>query len=346
MSPTGEELMVRRTLVISLVVLVMSQAANATFSIAACDSSDACGVAVATNNLAVGATVPYARAGVGAIATQFETNPNYGPRGLDLLAAGKSAASCIDSLLAGDRNFEGQGIAFRQVSVVSADGGSASVTGEQAQAAAWAGGRRGPGYSIIGNGLAGERVVADMESAFLGVKGTLAQRLMAALIAGQRAGGQSTGSLSAALLVRTLPGGFQDVDLRVDAGPAPADELGRLFGMRLAHEAMLRAERLMGGEKTAEAERAVAEAQQLAPAWERIWLRAARVERRLRNTRRACEYFGKFSVLNPAWGAIEKDGEFRALCGDEIGNLRPSANRLHLASWKRPIPATSPSRTP
>jgi uncharacterized Ntn-hydrolase superfamily protein len=307
--------MAKSAMMISLAILTMSQPANATFSIAACDSSDACGVAVATNNLAVGATVPHARAGVGAIATQFETNPNYGPRGLDLLAGGKSAAGCVDSLLAGDGNFEGQGIAFRQVSVVGVDRSSASFTGERAQAAAWAGGRRGPGYSIIGNGLAGERVVADMERAFLGAKGTLAQRLMAALIAGQRAGGQSTGSWSAALLVRTMPGGFQDVDLRVDAGPAPVDELGRLLDLRLAHEAMLRAERLMGGGNTAEAGRELTEALRLAPVWDRIWLRAARVERRLRNTRRACEYLGKFAVLNPAWGAIARDGEFRALCG-------------------------------
>jgi uncharacterized Ntn-hydrolase superfamily protein len=306
--------MATRALAISLAVLAMSQAANATFSIAACDASGACGVAVATNNLAVGATVPYARAGAGAIATQFETNPGYGPRGLDLLASGKSAGVCVDALLAGDGNFEGQGIAFRQISVVSVDGSSAIHTGEMARAASWAGGRRGPGYAIAGNGLVGERVVAEMERGFLGTKGALAQRLLAALVAGQGAGGQSTGSLSAALLVRTRAGGFQDFDLRVDAGPAPATELARLLDLRLAHEAMLRAERLAGGARAADAEREVAGALGLAPGWDRIWLRAARVERRLRNPQRACEFFEKFVSLNPAWGAIERNGGFRETC--------------------------------
>jgi uncharacterized Ntn-hydrolase superfamily protein len=306
--------MAKRAIAISLAAFVLSQAANATFSIAACDSSGACGVAVATNNLAVGATVPYARAGVGAIASQFETNPDYGSRGLELLASGKSAAVCMERLLADDGNFEGQGIAFRQVSVVSADKSSANFTGEMAQAAVWAGGRRGPGYSIVGNGLVGERVIAEMEDGFLGAQGALAQRLMAALIAGQRAGGQSTGSLSAALLVRTPPGGFQDVDLRVDAASAPVEELARLADLRLAHEVMLRAERLTGGGKAAEAERDVTEALRLAPEWDRIWLRAARIERRLRNSRRACEYVDRFVALNSAWGAIVRGGEYQALC--------------------------------
>lgn len=306
--------MAKHVLAISLAVVAMSQTANATFSIAACDASGACGVAVATHNLAVGATVPYARAGTGAVATQFETNPGYGPPGLDLLASGKSAAGCVDALLAGDGNFEGQGIAFRQISVVSMDGSSATFTGEMASAAVWAGGRRGPGYAIVGNGLAGERVVTQMERAFLGTKGALAQRLSAALVAGQAAGGQSTGSLSAALLVRTRAGGFQDIDLRVDADSTPVTELARLLDLRLAHEAMLRAERLAGSARAADAEREVAEALGLAPTWDRIWLRAARVERRLRNTQRACEFFGKFAVLNPAWGAIERNGGFREAC--------------------------------
>jgi uncharacterized Ntn-hydrolase superfamily protein len=303
----------KNTFAVSLTALILSQTANATFSIAACDASGACGVAVATHNLAVGATVPHARAGVGAVASQFETNPNYGPRGLDLLAAGKSAASCVDVLLAGDGNFEGQGIAFRQISVVSVDGGSAIFTGQMAQTAAWAGGRHGPGYAIAGNGLAGDLVVAGMERAFLGAEGALAQRLMAALVAGERAGGQSIGEFSAALLVRTRAGGFQDVDLRVDADAAPIEALVRLLDLRLAHEAMLRAERLMAAEKRADAGREVTEALRLAPAWDRIWLRAARIEQRLRNPERACEYFGKFTALNPAWGGIES-ADFRAVC--------------------------------
>jgi uncharacterized Ntn-hydrolase superfamily protein len=307
-----------------LAALVASQAANATFSIAACDKTGDCGVAVATNNLSVGATVPYASAGIGALATHFETNPNYGPLGLSLLTKGVSARQCLAALLESDGNFEGLGTDFRQVSVVSPNQDAATFTGDRAQAARWAGGRHGPGYAIIGNGLEGERVVAQMEAAFLGMQGSLATRLMTALAAGESAGGQRTGGLSASLLVRTRAGGFQDVDLRVDANTKAVDALGRLLDMRLAHEAMLRAERLAGSESGAAYKQAIADALRLAPAWDRIWLRAARLEQRSAKPMRTCEYLAKVFALNPAWGAIAAQEEFREAC--------PCALRSHRRS--------------
>lgn len=139
---------------ISLAVLlvVASSQAAATFSISACDE-DACGVAVATNNLAVGATVPHARAGVGAIATQFETNPDYGPRGLALLASGHSPRRALATVLAQDGNFEGTGTEFRQVALVAPRGVPAIFTGREALSSRWAGGLTGTNYAVIGNGL-------------------------------------------------------------------------------------------------------------------------------------------------------------------------------------------------
>src|SRR4051794_5299243 len=135
----------------------------ATYSIVACDpQTKACGVAVQTNNLAVGASVPYAKAGVGAIASQFETNPVYGPRGLLSIAAGKSPEAVLNELLREDGNFGGDGIESRQVGIVSVDGRSAAYTGSQAAQAGWAGERHAKGYSVQGNGLAGPQVLVEM----------------------------------------------------------------------------------------------------------------------------------------------------------------------------------------
>jgi|SRR5580700_1150740 hypothetical protein len=112
-----------------LMLLAGADCAQATYSIVACDAKTReCGVAVETNNLAVGASVPYAQAGVGAVASQFETNPHYGPRGLALLAQGMSPAEAMKKILAEDGNFDGQGIAARQVGIVRASTGGLRVT--------------------------------------------------------------------------------------------------------------------------------------------------------------------------------------------------------------------------
>src|SRR5271170_1223170 len=118
---------------LSAALLLRPATVHATYSIVACDAkTQACGVAVQTNNLAVGASVPYAQAGVGAMASQFETNPHYGPRGLELLAKGIGPAEVMKKLLAEDGNFDGEGIEARQVGMVSIDGRAANYTGEEA----------------------------------------------------------------------------------------------------------------------------------------------------------------------------------------------------------------------
>jgi uncharacterized Ntn-hydrolase superfamily protein len=202
----------------------------ATFSIAARDpATGELGVAVASRFFAVGVVVPWARAGVGAIATQAYANTGYGPRGLDLLERGASPAEALAILLRDDADRE-----RRQVGLVAAGGASVSYTGKGCNP--WAGGRSGPDYALQGNILTGEPVAAAMEKAFLGTRGTLAERLHAALAAGDAAGGDSRGRQSAALLVVKKGagyGGFDDraIDIRVDDHPDPFKELKRLLDM-------------------------------------------------------------------------------------------------------------------
>ncbi len=201
-----------------------------TFSIVATDGTS-WGVAVASKVLAVGSAVPAAIAGIGAIATQAEANVAYKPEGLALLDAGLGAAEALAALLAED-----EGRDNRQVGVVDAAGGAASHTG--AACFDWAGGRTGDGYAIQGNILVGEQVVAAVESSWLGSDpaSPLAQRLLAALSAGDAQGGDRRGRQSAALLVVREGAGYGGgddvaVDLRVDDHPAPITELARLLDL-------------------------------------------------------------------------------------------------------------------
>lgn len=281
------------------------QLAWATFSIAACDNSGACGVAAATNNLAVGATVIYAQAKVGALATQYETNPSYGPKGLALLAAGKRPAAVIRALLDGDGGFDGTSVEARQVGIVDAAGEAAVYTGTEAAQSAWSGANAGQGYSVQGNGLASAQVLAAMQNAYTASTGALAERLMTALEAGQDAGGQRIGKLSAALLVRTPDGDFQDFDLRVDAAAEPITELRHLLDRRYAHQAMLSAERYAAKGQAAEANAALAEALRRSWQWDRIWRRAARLAMTLGQPDRALDYLDVFASINPVWAKQE-----------------------------------------
>lgn len=208
----------------------------ATFSIAAADpATGEVGVAVASRFFAVGTVVPWARAGVGAVATQASANTSFGPNGLDLMARGVTAEEALKVLLRGD---EGRG--RRQVGLVTASGDSATFSGPGCNS--WAGGRRGPNYAVQGNILTGEAVVAAMEKSFLTSAGKpLAERLLAALSAGDAAGGDSRGRQSAALLVCRANGGYNGftdraVDVRVDDHADPFRELSRLVGMGIVND--------------------------------------------------------------------------------------------------------------
>ena len=189
------------------------------------------GVAVASKFLAVGAAVPAAEAGIGAIATQAYANLAYRSEGLAQLRAGRSAQLTLDTLVATDDKRES-----RQAGIVDAAGAAATFTGSECNP--WAGGVTGDGYAIQGNILVGPEVVAAMEQAWLGSgpDEPLARRLLAGLTAGDDAGGDRRGRQSAALLVVSPEGGYGGgsdvlVDLRVDDHAAPVAELARLLDL-------------------------------------------------------------------------------------------------------------------
>lgn len=201
-----------------------------TFSIVACDVNEKVwGVAVASKFPAVGAVVPWAQAGAGAIATQSFANTSFGPRGLELLKNGLSAEDTLERLLSNDPEKS-----HRQVGVVDSHGKSVTFTGKDCFA--WAGGLVGPGYTIQGNILAGDQVVPAMQKAFIETKGELPGRLFAALFAGDRSGGDRRGRQSAAIYVVKPNGGYGGyidrwIDYRVDDHADPVLRLGELLEM-------------------------------------------------------------------------------------------------------------------
>jgi len=199
-----------------------------TFSIVAADpDAGDWGVAVASKFPCVGAVVPWARAGVGAVATQSWANTSFGPDGLALMGEGVAAGSAVEQLLDADEGRED-----RQVGVVDAAGRAATFTGGKCME--WAGGLTGSGFAAQGNILVGEQVVAEVARAFRATGGDLSDRLLAALLAGDAAGGDRRGRQSAALLVVREGGGYEGrndryIDLRVDDHPDAPTELARLF---------------------------------------------------------------------------------------------------------------------
>jgi uncharacterized Ntn-hydrolase superfamily protein len=202
-----------------------------TFSIAA-RMGDAYGVAVASKFIAVGSVVPGVRIGVGAVATQAMAKVSYREDVLDLLAGGVDAETAVARVTGAD-----EGRAHRQLGVVAATS-QATFTGGECNA--WAGGRAGGDesgrYAIQGNILTGEDVVLEMERAWLGGSGMpLPRRLLAALLAGDAAGGDSRGRQGAAMVVLQPDAGYDGsgvlVDLRVDDHPAAPTELARLLDL-------------------------------------------------------------------------------------------------------------------
>lgn len=201
-----------------------------TFSIVAFDpKTKDLGVAVESRFVAVGSVVPFALAGVGAVATQSYANTSYGPKALGMLKRGVAPKDVLRRLVRSDK-----GAAQRQVGMIDARGRPASYTGKEC--VAWAGHLVGKNYAAQGNLLAGEGVVKSMGHAFEVTEGDLPVKLLAALSAGQRAGGDRRGQQSAALLIVRKGGGyggFNDrwVDIRVDDHPEPIEELIRLFNL-------------------------------------------------------------------------------------------------------------------
>jgi uncharacterized Ntn-hydrolase superfamily protein len=193
-----------------------------TWSLVARDASGAFGVAVASRAFAVGALCPHARSGVGALATQALVNLHYAETGLDLLAQGEAPAEVIRRLTEPDLGRD-----QRQLHMVDAQGRTAAFTG--AKCVDWCGHVAGPGWSVAGNMLAGPQVIEESAAAFEASAGRLfAERLLAALAAGEAAGGDKRGKQAAALLVVTIER-YPFLDLRVDDHEDPLRELRRLY---------------------------------------------------------------------------------------------------------------------
>jgi len=208
----------------------MSRPHPATFSIVARDpKTKDLGVAVESKFVAVGSVVPWAQSGVGAVATQSYANPAYAPKALALMRRGIAPKDVVKRLVEKDKD-----AAQRQVGLVDTRGRAAAFTGKECFN--WAGHVVGKGYAIQGNILAGEDVIKSMARAYESTDGDLPVRLLAALSAGQRAGGDRRGQQSASLLIVREDGGyggFNDrwVDVRVDDHPAPIEELIRIFNI-------------------------------------------------------------------------------------------------------------------
>jgi len=233
----------------------------ATFSIVAYDADKKeWGIAVQSKYFCVACAVPWAEAGVGAVATQAFVNISFGPKALALLKSGFNAEQALKALLDADPQGD-----RRQLAIIDAQGNIAVHTGPRCLS--WAGHKKGPNYTVQGNILASEEVVSGMARAFEQAEGELADKLVAALEAGQAGGGDSRGQQSAALLVVRAgagPGGTDRyLEIRIDDHDTPIAELRRLLSMHQGYAAMQRANRAWFQDKNAqeavrEARRAVA----------------------------------------------------------------------------------------
>ena len=201
-----------------------------TYSIVALDpATGEIGVAVQSKFPCVGSAVPWVKAGVGAVATQAWANTSFGPRGLELMAEGRTPQEAVD-IMAG----EDDGIMHRQFGMVDMKGRSATYTGDECLY--WAGGIAGENFACQGNILVGEATVQAMADTFLSCEGDLAERMTQALLAAEEAGGDSRGMQAAALYIAKEGGGYggyndRFIDIRVDENPDPINELRRILDL-------------------------------------------------------------------------------------------------------------------
>jgi uncharacterized Ntn-hydrolase superfamily protein len=235
-----------------------------TYSIVARDpASGQLGVAVQSHWFSVGSVVSWAEAGVGAVATQSFVDPAYGPLGLDLMRAGKAAPDALASLLAGDAQRD-----VRQVAMLDARGGVATHTGKKCIPAA--GGQTGADYAVQANLMEKETVWPAMARAFEAATGDLAERMLQALEAAEREGGDIRGRQSAAILVvkptsNGRPWADKVFDLRVEDHPDPVGELRRLVDVQRAYNHMTAGDDCTALSDWACAEREYGAAQALQP---------------------------------------------------------------------------------
>jgi uncharacterized Ntn-hydrolase superfamily protein len=250
----AQEVPMKLTTVFFLVVIASIALAETpihTYSIVARDpDSGEMGVAVQTHWFAVGSRVPWAESGVGAVATQSFTEMSYGPLGLELMKSGKSAPDALKSLIASDKGSE-----VRQVAMIDSNGNVATHTGTKC--IEQAGHKTGVNYSVQANMMEKSTVWSAMAQAFENTKGDLANRMLAALEAAQKEGGDIRGKQSAALIVVSaqktgLSWKNRQIDLRVDDHPEPVQELRRLLQVHRAYRHMDKGDELLAEKRLAE----------------------------------------------------------------------------------------------
>ncbi len=260
-----------KTLTAAAMVLACVPAAHAdplvhTYSIVARDpATGELGVAVQSHWFSVGSIVTWAEAGVGAVATQSFVDPAYGPRGLELMRRGVPAPKALEQLVAKDAQRDG-----RQIAMIDASGQVSAYTGKSAIAAA--GHHVGVNFSVQANMMASEKVWPAMAAAFQSTQGDLADRMLAALEAAEKAGGDVRGRQSAAILIvkakgtgRPWAGADRLFDLRVEDHPAPVEELRRLMRLQRAYAHANRGDELMTEQKVDLALKEYEAASRLAP---------------------------------------------------------------------------------
>lgn len=292
-----------------------------TFSIVARDpETGELGVAVQSHWFSVGSVVAWAEAGVGAVATQSLVEVSYGPLGLALMRAGKSAEEALTALLAAD-----EGRDLRQVAMVDAQGRVAVHTG--ARCIAEAGHEVGPGFSVQANMMINDTVWSAMAHAYESTEGDLAERLLAALEAGQAAGGDIRGQQSAAILIvkgtsTGRPWADTVMDLRVEDHPEPIRELRRLVQIHRAYQHMNRGDERLGEGKVEEALEEYRAAAALAPHIEELPFWQAVTLADLGRLEEALPIFGRVFAVNPAWADLVRRLPASGLLRDDPEMLR------------------------
>ena len=297
------------TAILSAVLLMAASVAADplahTFSIVARDpATGEMGVAVQSHWFSVGSVVTWAEAGIGAIATQSFIDPGYGPRGLELIRGGQSAPDALRALLERDTQRD-----VRQVAMVDARGNVAAHTGSLAIAAA--GHRLGAQYSVQANMMESDRVWPAMADAFEHAQGDLAERLLAALDAGQAVGGDIRGRQSAALLIvkakssgRAWAGADRTFDLRVEDHPDPLVELRRLVRLQRAYTHASRGDDFVAEQKIDEALKEYTEAARLAPEIEELPFWQAVTLASVGREPEAIPIFRAVFQKNPVWAEL------------------------------------------
>ena len=274
-----------------------------TYSIVARDpATGEIGVAVQSHWFSVGTTVTWAEAGVGAVATQSFVDPSYGPLGLEMMRAGKSAPDALAGLLAADAERE-----VRQVAMVDAQGRVAAHTGKKDIQAA--GQHVGKGYSVQANLMANDRVWPAMAGAFEAAKGDLAERMMTALEAAQAVGGDIRGQQSAAIVVvpgtpSGRPWADRIFDLRVEDHPRPLEELRRLLLVARAYRHMNAGDLAIEKKDVAGAEREYGAAMKILPGSAEVVFWYAAALAMAGEVDRSLPLFARAYSLDPAWRAL------------------------------------------